>query len=248
MKIRPGWNVRFVNLPKGTTYTIKEINIPDGYEFVGAEVSGTQWIANMVNGTDTGSPVDMTGLPEDNNNSGIEGTITEANAKYTTTYTNKTITKQVKILKTGQDGSTALQGAEFSLYTDSGYHANPKSAFLTGLTSGADGIINLGSLSNGTYYLEETKAPDGYNLLSAPVIITVSSTGVTYQQKESNLSLSQGGVAFNQETGVYTLTVINLAGYELPSTGGSGTGLFMVLGSVLTAGAGALLWRRRQFF
>ena len=40
--------------------------------------------------------------------------------------------------------------------------------------------------------------------------------------------------------------IINNAGYELPSTGGPGTGLFKYLGSILIAGAGLLLWKRRK--
>ena len=44
----------------------------------------------------------------------------------------------------------------------------------------------------------------------------------------------------------YQLIVVNDAGVELPSTGGPGTGLFMVLGSVLAAGAALLLWKRRE--
>jgi LPXTG-motif cell wall-anchored protein len=37
-----------------------------------------------------------------------------------------------------------------------------------------------------------------------------------------------------------------VAGYELPSTGGPGTYLFTFLGTILIAGAGLLLWRRRR--
>jgi LPXTG-motif cell wall-anchored protein len=35
-------------------------------------------------------------------------------------------------------------------------------------------------------------------------------------------------------------------GYELPSTGGPGTRLFTILGSILILGAGVLVWRRRR--
>ena len=38
----------------------------------------------------------------------------------------------------------------------------------------------------------------------------------------------------------------NPSGYVLPNTGGPGTGLFMILGSIAIAGAGLLLWRRRR--
>ena len=246
VKIKPGWKVRFLNLPKGTTYSIKEINIPEGYEFVKAEVNGTQWIANMENGVDNGSAVEMTGLPLDNSNNGITGTITEANARYSTTYTNKAPTHHVNIQKTSQDGITPLSGAVFSLYTKHGYEADPKQASNTGLISNTDGKIDLGKLAYGTYYLVETSAPTGYILLAEPVVITVDASGVTYTQSGNNLSQSGGGISHDKATDPYTLTVTNNAGYELPSTGGPGTWLFTILGSILILGAGVLLCRRRR--
>lgn len=180
IKLRPGWTARFVNLPNGTAYTMKEINVPEGYEFVKAEVGGTQWIADMVDGEDQGEAVTMTGLPTDTANSGISGTITAANARYKTTYTNRTLSRKVNILKTSQDGTTPLQGAVFSLYTESGYNADPQTASATDLTSDENGIIELKKLAFGKYYLKETKAPEGYMKLSDPVIITVDGSGVTY--------------------------------------------------------------------
>ncbi|MBQ9662328.1 MAG: VWA domain-containing protein [Oscillospiraceae bacterium] len=250
LKIKQGWNVRFLNLPIGTTYSFEETSIPDGYDFVKAEVSGTRWIANMVDGTDQGSEQTMTSLPAnnsaDNSNTGISGTIDFANARYNTTYTNKTIPVPVKILKTSQDGTTPLKDAVFTLHTENGYKADPKQAAKTDLTSGADGIIDLGNLSFGMYYLVETAAPAGYIPLSEPVEITVTSSGVTYNQSDSSLSHSGGGVKRDETTGAYTLIVTNNAGYELPSTGGPGTRLFTILGSILILGAGVLLWRRRR--
>ena len=55
----------------------------------------------MVDGTDQGSAVDMTGLPTNtsgnNEDTGINGTIEFANARYNTTYTNKTLTAHVEV-------------------------------------------------------------------------------------------------------------------------------------------------------
>ena len=249
LKIKQGWNVRFLNLPIGTTYSFEETNIPEDYNFVKAEVSGTRWIANMVDGVDQGSAQTMTSLPSNtsgnNNSTSIGGKIDFANACYNTTYTNKTLAQHVKIKKTSQDGTTLLPGAVFSLYTESGYSANPKSAFKTNLTSDGNGAIDLGELAHGKYYLEEMSAPEGYILLAKPVEITVAASGVTYKQDDYSQSMSGGGVAFDEVTKVYTLTVTNNAGYELPSTGGPGAEVFTVLGSILVLGAGALLWRRR---
>jgi LPXTG-motif cell wall-anchored protein len=40
----------------------------------------------------------------------------------------------------------------------------------------------------------------------------------------------------------------NPSGYSLPNTGGPGTKLFMILGSIMIAGAGLLLWRRKMIY
>ena len=250
IKIRQGWNVRFLNLMNGTTYSFEEINIPEGRSFVKAEVGGTRWIANMVDGEDQGHTETMTGLPSNTNtgssNTEIGGTIEYANARYKTTYTNQAITRKVSIFKTAQDGSKPLPGAKFSLYTESGYNADPKIPVKKDLTSGKDGVIDLGSLSFGTYYLMETAAPAGYVQLSEPVLITVTDSGVTYNQDDNALSSSNQGVHFDTETQIYTLVVTNDAGFELPSTGGRGTMQFYILGVLFIgiAGVGVLLRRR----
>ena len=251
MRIRPGWNVRFVNLPNGTTYSIEEVNIPTGYNFVNAAVTGSRWIANMVDGEDKGHSEDMTGLPANssgvNSDTDITGTIDYANARYKAEYTNRTVTLPVKILKTQQDTHTPLPGAEFALYTKSGYEADPKIASRTGLVSGADGIIDLEKLALGEYYLVETKAPAGYNMLSTPVIIRVSASEVTYDQGGSAFSLSKEGISHDDTTNTYTLTVTNTTGYELPSTGGRGTQPFTLLGgAAMLLAAGALLLKKRR--
>ena len=150
------------------------------------------------------------------------------------------------IQKTSQDGTTPLPGAVFSLYTKRGYEAEPKVVSKTDLTSGEDGKIELGNLACGTYYLVETSAPAGYILLSEPVVITVTGTGVTYNQSGNSLSQSNGGVIHQNEPDQYSLIVTNDAGVVLPQTGGIGTTLFTAVGGLMTATAGAILTLRRK--
>ena len=71
-------------------------------------------------------------------------------------------------------------------------------------------------------------------------------TGVTYTQEGSTLPMDGNGVIHQNDTDPYTLTVTNNAGLELPSTGGSGTRLYTIFGSILILGSGVLLWKRRR--
>lgn len=98
----------------------------------------------------------------------------------------------------------------------------------TKVTTDAHGEAFFEGLADGTYYLVETKAPAGYNPLTAPVPVTVagSSTDIT------KLSV--------------TAKVENQAGTLLPSTGGVGTTVFYVLGAVLVLGAVVLLVTKKR--
>lgn len=98
-------------------------------------------------------------------------------------------------------------------------------------------LVVLG-LAKGTYYLKETKAPDGYNVLEKPVQLEVGEGTKTFNVFANDA----GEVADIQTTdGVYkenpyhltTTTVGNSKGIELPSTGGQGTVWFITIGSML---------------
>ena len=90
---------------------------------------------------------------------------------------------EVTIMKTGPDSSQTLPGAHFALYADDYYlpdgtTVNPEAQPMDGksnLVSGDSGLISLGLLEDGTYYLAETQPPDGYQILTRPVTIVVNS-------------------------------------------------------------------------
>lgn len=83
-------------------------------------------------------------------------------------------------------------------------------------------IVIWGVDSDSDYTLKEIQAPKGYNLLSAEVKVTVNSDNAT------------------------RIDVENKTGIELPSTGGMGTTIFYVLGTILVLGAGVLLITRKR--
>ena len=97
----------------------------------------------------------------------------------------------------------------------------------TPVTTNKNGAASFDGLANGTYYLEETVAPAGYNLLEEPVEVEVKG-GDT----EAKLSV--------------TAEVANNTGALLPSTGGMGTTIFYVLGSILALGAVVLLVTKKR--
>lgn len=119
------------------------------------------------------------------------------------------------------------------------------------MTSTAEGVFGVSGLDDGTLYLLEIKAPNGYNLMENDLRIDIAATtanGQTWDSVPANaltaLTIAvDGGNAENgnAETGAVALTVTNNQGATLPETGGMGTTLFYVIGGLLVVGAGILL-------
>ena len=169
----------------------------------------------------------------------------------TTTYTWK-----LPIYKYHMDGATKkpLAGAEFILYKgseESRVYAQVTNGKLTGwtttkaeatkLVSDAEGEIAVEGLDADTYYLEETKAPDGYNKLAGPVKVVISHT-VTGEGAQMTHTLKQG----ETDAEVKRVEIENKSGTLLPDTGGIGTTIFYVLGSILVIGAVVLLITKKR--
>lgn len=89
------------------------------------------------------------------------------------------------------------------------------------------GTAKIFGLKAGTYYLEETFAPDGFNMLTA----------------RFEVSITDG-----RDSDAYTgaADVVNLSGMQLPSTGGIGTTIFYVVGGLLMGAALVLLIVRKR--
>ena len=96
----------------------------------------------------------------------------------------------------------------------------------------ASGKFTIQGLDSDTYYLTETKAPDGYNKLKDAVKITIANDGkVTVNNGTANVD---------------TVEIENKTGAEMPSTGGIGTTVFYVVGGILAVGAAVLLVTKKR--
>ena len=121
----------------------------------------------------------------------------------------------------------------------------------TKLTSGTDGKFVIAGLDDGTYYLKETKAPTGYNMLEKDIKIVITAVLNTAEDQAALTSLTitvDNGTATSGDvgTGIVATDVKNNKGATLPETGGIGTTIFYVLGSVLLVGAAVLLITKKR--
>ncbi len=122
------------------------------------------------------------------------------------------------------------------------------------ITTDTTGKFNLKGLSAGVYYLYETKAPDAYNALTAPLKVEIdyevdestkkATPIITVSQKDKDGNY-QPIQAVDQEN-PNEVGVLNQSGTLLPETGGIGTTIFYVVGGCLCVGAVVLLVTKRR--
>lgn len=160
------------------------------------------------------------------------------------------------------DPSKKLEGAKFKLYRVSGEEKQyaqvtdgkvsgwTTEANATELSSDAQGLFKVTGLDDGTYYLEETVAPDGYNKLTNPVAVIISANTTNGQEWTNydqtpliKIDVTVDGTkgTGNAAAGTAAITVANVKGNTLPSTGGMGTVLLYMAGIAVFVLAGATL-------
>ena len=110
----------------------------------------------------------------------------------------------------------------------------------------ADGVLTFTGLGEGEYTITEIKAPAGYNLLTEPIIVKITSNAAEIVAPEANTTVTWTAENATVNNGVIELTVENVSGSTLPETGGMGTTLFYVLGSIMVLAAVVLLVTKRR--
>ena len=160
--------------------------------------------------------------------------------------------------KAGIAGATTekLAGAKFKLYsnkTDADKNDDTKAIKVSPVTTGVAGNyvvdptssttefesvenierkdynLRVNGLAEGTYYLVETKAPDGFNKLTAPVEIKITKSTDT---DVNNWTISKAGTVETDKI----IDIENSTGSLLPSTGGRGAIVFAVIAALLVFG------------
>ena len=147
-----------------------------------------------------------------------------------------------------------LEGWTESRETAMGTDGNGKGI----LVSDVDGLFGVSGLDAGIYYLEEVKAPAGYNLLKDPVKLTIDAE-ISGGDAETNQPPTIGKLDLitegkdgsittpgDKDNGTVSLEVQNNMGALLPSTGGMGTTLFYIAGAALVLAAGVLFMMKRR--
>lgn len=129
-------------------------------------------------------------------------------------------------------------------------HSDPSkedSMKVTTLVTPDDGMIIIRGLAGGEYTVTETKAPGGYNKLTASIKMPLeqggnATAGVKVTDVEKTLAADGSTLltpaAFQD---VHVKEIENNKGTVLPETGGIGTTLFITLGALAVIGTGLFL-------
>lgn len=164
----------------------------------------------------------------------------------------ETFSFDIPVVKYFKDGqlNKPLEGASFELrttesqsetaikFSKSGNTYTPdKDNGSATITTDATGRFTVHGLKAGTYYLVETVAPDGYQLAPSKTIV-IGESGLTGTE---NITLDG-----TQEEITGVIAVENIAGSRLPVTGGMGTTLFYVVGSLMMVSALVLLITKKK--
>ncbi len=196
------------------------------------------------------------------NNAQLEYGNNPGDTTITTPSEAKTPTYPLDILKkktgtgTGDVALEKLAGAKFKLYKDSVDEANVikvsetavKGIYVVDPTSATtefesveniDGKgynLRVNGLAEGTYYLVETQAPEGFNKLTDPIKVTITKTGDAEWTVKKNDTAEEDKI----------IDVENSTGSLLPSTGGRGAIAFAVIAALLVFGVAVSFIRDKR--
>lgn len=168
----------------------------------------------------------------------------------------KVYTYAIDVTKVEEDGKTPLAGAEFQLLrddqktemafvkmSDGKYHLAKEedTNTTTTLVVDSEGKLDLEGLATETYYLKETKAPDGYELLDELIKVVI-------KDDDEDGKVDDAGDFDGNVTNIVYKTVVNRKPPIMPITGGMGTVIFSIVGIVLVAGGIMLItgYQRRR--
>lgn len=98
------------------------------------------------------------------------------------------------------------------------------------------GNLHINGLAAGTYYLEETKVPDGFNKLANPIKVTIAKTSDTEWTISKNDTKEEDKI----------IDIENSTGSLLPSTGGAGVIVFAGVAILLVFGVAVSFIRDKR--
>lgn len=256
--INTGYEVVTDGLTDGCTFEVRFANLKEITSVHAKSVISVEYTSTLMSnavigsiGNKNTSHVTYTNNPNDEQ-AGENG---ETSDDTVIVFTYKTIVNKVTKNPNydpeveGSEQYIPLTGAGFTLYKK---NASGQYVAVGEELKGADmTTFTWSGLDDGDYKLVETTTPAGYNTI-ADIEFTVTAVHEAESDNPALTSLSgsaaTGVVTFTPSTDNSSLStdVVNNSGTQLPETGGMGTTIFYVLGSILVIGAVVLLITKKR--
>lgn len=244
---------------ESSKYTLNTTGLTDGCAF---EIEFKTDFCDTLNANDTITVTYSAVLNEKAEIGNVDKNTNETWLKYgdsknTQHKTTTTKTFEMNVFKFYEDKNNSnaekgLPGATFKLTKDSKdannitfvktsnetatndvYRVAKTGETVTTITSPKSGKFTIQGLGAGTYFLTETKQPDGYNKLAKPVKVEIKDNGEIFVDDSKTANIGD-------------VKVENKSGTVLPSTGGAGTTMIYLVGAVLVLGSGVVLVTKRR--
>ena len=198
-----------------------------------------------------------------NNKASLEYGNNPSDTTTTTPSEAKTNTYPLDINKIKKGSEEKLAGAKFRLYsseTDAKANDESKAIKVSPVVAGVAGSyvvdptssttefesvkditgagynLRVNGLAEGTYYLVETQAPEGFNKLTDPIKVTIT------KDSDTNWNVKKNDTAEDDKI----IDVENSTGSLLPSTGGRGAIVFAVIAALLVFGVAVSFIRDKR--
>lgn len=224
--------IAFQGLQHGN-HTIKETSVPDGYAVNANQITFTVADDNTITITSSATETDLNG--------NITLTV-ESDGTVSAAVEDKLAPFDLHIHKINNK-NTVLKGAEFTLYSDEGC----KNAITSGATDSKGDLTFEDLIPGKTYYMKETKAPQGYripvNSDGSDIVykVKVDSCPVNdkfefYVNDKAYTTSSKGQftVSGTKAERVVNMIITNEITNQLPVTGSTTTLIMFMIGVLLT--------------
>lgn len=244
---------------ESSKYTLNTTGLTDGCAF---EIEFKTDFCDTLNANDTITVTYSAVLNEKAEIGNVDKNTNETWLKYgdsknTQHKTTTTKTFEMNVFKFYEDKNNSnaekgLPGATFKLTKDSKdannitfvktsnetatndvYRVAKTGETVTTITSPKSGKFTIQGLGAGTYFLTETKQPDGYNKLAKPVKVEIKDNGEIFVDDSKTANIGD-------------VKVENKSGTVLPNTGGMGTTMIYLIGGALVLGSGVVLVTKRR--